>query len=390
MTRQRVYLDWNATAPLLPAAREALVEALAEYGNPSSIHAEGRRARAYVERARAQVGALVGASPAGVTFTSGGTEAANLILSPSVVTPGDRRPFDLLVVSAGEHACVLDGHRFAPEQVRIAPLTKEGVLDLAALAALLEQAAERRVMLALQAANNETGVVQPAREAAGLVHERGGFVVCDGVQGVGRLDCRLDTLEADALFLSAHKIGGPKGVGALVLRDGDVNIEAKHVRGGGQERNMRGGTENVAGIVGFGAAAAWTHAHGLTDAARLAPLRDEMERTLRAAAPELVVFGAGAPRLANTSAFALPGLSASTLLMALDLDGYAVSSGAACSSGKVRASHVLAAMGFASGLAEGAVRVSCGRETQAADLESFTDAFLAIAARMELRRRPAA
>lgn len=295
-----------------------------------------------------------------------------------------------LIVSAGEHACVLEGHRFDPAQVRVAPLTHDGVLDLGALAGLLEEAGERRVMLALQAANNETGVIQPVREAAGLVHARGGFVVCDAVQGAGRLDCRLETLDADALFMSAHKIGGPKGVGALVLRDPDANIETRHVRGGGQERGMRGGTENVAGIAGFGAAAAWALAHGLTDGARLAPLRDAMERRLVAAAPELTVFGAGATRLANTSAFAAPGLSASTLLMALDLDGFAVSSGSACSSGKVRSSHVLAAMGVAGGLAEGAVRVSCGSGTQAGDLESFADAFLAIAARMELRRRPAA
>lgn len=389
MRRERVYLDWNANAPLLPAARDAFVAAFDCLGNPSSVHQEGRRARALVEQARAEVAALVGGAPAGVTFTSGGTEAANLALTQGFI-PRDKRAPDLLVVSAGEHSCVLEGHRFAPDRVRIAPLDSQGRLDLGALELLLEAAGEARVMLALQAANNETGVVQPVREAAALVHARGGIVVCDIVQAAGRIACDFEALDADALFLSAHKIGGAKGVGALALRDPQANIETVQMRGGGQERGLRAGTENVAGIAAFGSAARQMRDQDGMEQTRLAALRDGLERRLAGALPDLVIFGAGATRLSNTTAFGLSGMAASTLLIALDLEGFAVSSGSACSSGKVKASHVLAAMGIAPELAQSAIRVSLGRDTRADEIEAFCDAYVRVAERIGDRRRSAA
>jgi cysteine desulfurase len=389
MARARVYLDWNATSPLLPAAREALLEALDAFGNASSVHADGRRARALIETARARVAALAGVAPGGVTFTSGGTEAANLALTPLLVRSGER-PLDLLFVGAGEHACVLEGHRFPAERVRTVPLGADGLVDLAALSQMLDGDGDARVMLALQAANNETGAIQPVREAASLVHARGGIVVCDAVQGAGRIDIRADTLDADAIILSAHKIGGAKGVGALALRAADTNIEMRMVRGGGQERNLRSGTENVAGIAAFGAAAEWAARECDGEALRLAALRDEMEQRLMRALPDLAIFSARAPRLANTSAFAAPGAPAATVLIGLDLEGFAVSSGSACSSGKVKASHVLAAMGVAPDIATGAVRVSLGRETGSADVIEFAEAFARVASRIAGRRKSAA
>ncbi len=389
MARSRVYLDWNATSPLLPAARDALVEALETFGNPSSIHAEGRRARAMVEGARAHVAALTGVAPAGVVFTSGGTEAANLALTPNLVPAGER-PCDLLFVGAGEHACVLDGHRFAARQVRVAPLNADGRLDLASLAAMLEAAGDARVMLALQAANNETGVIQPVREAAALVHARGGVVVCDAVQAAGRIDIRAQALDADAIILSAHKIGGPKGVGALALRASNTNIQVGMVRGGGQERNLRAGTENVGAIAAFGVAAESALRASDDEMRRLSALRDGMEERLKRVVPDLKVFSAAAPRLANTSAFAAVGAPAATVLMGLDLDGFAVSSGSACSSGKVKASHVLAAMGIAPDIASCAIRVSLGRDTTEAEIAAFADAFVRVASRISDRRKSAA
>jgi cysteine desulfurase len=389
MARARVYLDWNATSPLLPAARDALVECLDAFGNPSSVHAEGRRARALVEAGRSRVAALAGVAPGGVTFTSGGTEAANLALTPWLARAGEP-PCDLLFVGAGEHACVLEGHRFPADRVRIAPLRADGTLDLEALEAMLKSAGEARVMLALQAANNETGAIHPVRAAAELVHARGGMVVCDVVQAAGRVDCSAGALDADAIILSAHKIGGPKGVGALALRASDANIEMRLVRGGGQERNLRAGTENVAGIAAFGVAAEWALRERDEEMRRLATLRDEMEQRLMDALPDLTIFSRDAARLPNTSAFALSGAAAETMLIGLDLEGYAVSSGSACSSGKVKASHVLAAMGVAPDMAKCAIRVSFGRDTNAADISGFADVFVRVASRIAGRRKSAA
>jgi cysteine desulfurase len=369
---KRAYLDYNATAPLREQARAAMMAAFDVIGNPSSIHAEGRAARALVEDARREVAALAGVAPRGVVFTSGGTEAANLALTPHISAPGLKSPIGRLILSAGEHVCVLAGHRFAPEAAEIALLDGDGRLDLAALEARLEGAP---VLLALQGANNETGVMQPVAEAAALVHARGGLVVCDAVQLAGRTVFDAASLGADFLILSAHKFGGPKGAGALIAARPGLSIGAPLPRGGGQERGARAGTENVAGIAGFGAAARAAMADAASEAARLTVLRDRLEALVARAAPDAIVFGARAPRLPNTSCFAVPGVPAASLLMRLDLDGIAASSGSACSSGKVANSHVLAAMGVARELAAGAIRLSVGWASTDEDVERFGEAF---------------
>ncbi len=367
----RAYLDYNATAPMRPEARAAASAAMDHVGNPSSIHAEGRGARAIVEEARRAVAELVGVTPRGVLFTSGGTEAANLALTPAIA-PG--REMARLIVGAGEHPCVLQGHRFAPEAASTVPLGADGRVDLAALAALIDDA-EGPVVLALQGANNETGVLQPVAEAAALIHAKGGLVVCDAVQMAGRADLSPAALGADYLILSAHKFGGPKGAGALVAARGDLSIASPLLRGGGQERGGRAGTENVAAIAGFGAAARVAGAERPAESARLAELRDSLAAAVLESAPDATFFGASAPRLPNTLCFATPGVAAATLVIALDLAGVAVSAGSACSSGKVARSHVLEAMGVAPDLAGGAIRLSLGWASSEADVARFAAAF---------------
>jgi cysteine desulfurase len=385
MNRQpRTYLDFNATAPLRPSARLAMLAACELSGNASSIHAEGRAARQVVEAARDQVAGLLGVASGAVIFTAGGTEAMNLALTPHIAEPSVKAPVERLLIGASEHVCVLAGHRFGSDRVECVPVLADGRIDLAALERALDTHAGARIMLALQAANNETGVVQPVGEAAALVHARGGLVVCDAVQACGRIDCQ--ALNADMLAISAHKLGGPKGAGALALRSG-LQIEAPLIRGGGQESGLRAGTENVAAIAGFGAAALESRADA-AEVARLGALRAAAEAALLQMAPDAVIFGADVPRLANTSAFAIPGMSAEILLIALDLAGLAVSSGSACSSGKVRRSHVLDAMGVAPGLARGAVRLSFGYSSTMADVTRFAEALQDCLARA--RRRPAA
>jgi cysteine desulfurase len=381
----RVYLDYNATAPLRPEARAATLDALDCLGNPSSIHAEGREARAFVEEARRAVAGLAGASARSVVFVSSGTEAANLALTPAIRRQGAKAPLAHLILSAGEHPCVLLGHRFAPEATTIAPLAADGRVDLDALAKLVASGAGAP-MLALQGANNETGVLQPVAEAAALVHAAGGVLVCDAVQLPGRVDLAEATAGADFLILSAHKFGGPKGAGAVIATRADLAIGAPLLRGGGQERGQRAGTENVAAIAGFGAAARVAAAEALGEAARLSALRDRLAEHVLALAPDATIFGALAPRLPNTLAFAAPGVAAATLLIALDLAGVAASSGSACSSGKVTPSHVLAAMGVAPELATGAIRLSLGWASSEADVERFGEAFGQATAALRRRR----
>lgn len=373
MSLERIYLDYNATSPLLPAAREAMVAALDLIGNPSSIHAEGRMARRALETSRAAVAALMGVRVRDVVFTSGGTEAANLLLTPSLGDGG--LPIERLFVCAGEHACVLQGHRFGAAQVEVVPTTASGTIDLMALSAMVAAAGPARVMLAIQAANNETGVIQPVGEASAIVHASGGLVVCDAVQGAGRIDISPENLGADAIFLSAHKIGGPKGVAALAFANTRLHIGQALVRGGGQERGVRAGTENVAAIAGFGAAAEWALSQRETEMVRLSALRNALEAGIGAAFPDVVIFGRLTERLAQTSSFAVPGVPAETLLIALDLGGVAVSSGSACSSGKVQPSHVLAAMGVDLDLAKGALRVSFGWASCEKDVQVFCETF---------------
>lgn len=377
MTQARAYLDHNATTPLRPEARAAMVVGLDLLGNASSIHAEGRAARAKIEAARDEIATLLGTTAKNVIFTSGATEALNLALAPDLELRGQihgqAAPFDRLLIAGGEHACVLNGHRFPADAVDILPLTSDGVVDLTALSAALTRSG--RVLLALQAANNETGVIQPVAEAAARVHAAGGAVICDAAQATGRIACDFAALPADALAISAHKFGGPQGVGALCFAPGSYHIRSMMIRGGGQERGLRAGTENVAGIMGFVAAMQAAVRDMPRLSAQLAEWRDGLERKLATIVPEVVVFGAAAPRLPNTSNIAVPLIEAQVLLMSLDMEGVSVSSGSACSSGKVRRSHVLEAMGVSAALAEGALRISLGWNSGPQDLAQFEQAF---------------
>jgi cysteine desulfurase len=384
----RAYLDWNATAPLRPEARAALVAACELVGNPSSVHAEGRAARALIEEARRQVAALVGAEPRNVTFTSGGTEANLTALSPALEQGSDRAPRDRLLLSAIEHPSVRCGGRFPAAATEEVPVTGDGRIELAALEQRLAAVSRAggRPLVAIMLANNETGVIQPIREAAGLVHQSGGLLHVDAVQAVGKIPCAITEMGADFIAVSAHKLGGPKGVGALIRRDEGLHLADPLVRGGGQERAGRAGTENAAGIAAFGAAAVAAAAGLSHERARIAALRDRLEAGLRAISPDAAIFGAGVERLPNTTFFAVPGIKAETALIALDLDGVAVSSGSACSSGKVAASHVLAAMGVADELARGAIRVSLGFSTQDEEVKCFLDAWNKLVSALPKRR----
>ena len=386
MPKPRIYLDHNATSPLRPEAAEAMAAALRLPGNASSIHAEGRAARAVIEDARDKVAALAGAKAKNVVFTSSGTEAANLALTPQFGRAGAAPPSRLLL-AAIEHACVNLGHRFAAEEVVRLPCDSDGVVDMTALDAAL--AAGGPALLALQAANNETGVVQPVAAAAAWVRAAGGMTVCDAVQVLGKLPCDINRLDVDALFLSAHKFGGPKGVGALVLASDSLPRPTPQLRGGGQERGLRAGTENVAAIAGFGAAAAAAMAGIASEPTRQADLRDRLEASVRRAAPDVLVFGAATLRLPNTVCFSIPGVSAETLLIALDLAGIAASSGSACSSGKVAPSSVLAAMGVAPELARGALRLSAGWNTSAEEVDNFGERIAAVIQRLRQARAAA-
>ena len=354
------YLDHNATSPLRPAAFDAMVEALRAGGNPSSVHRAGRKARSLIDAARRQVAALVGALPAEVVFTSGGTEANNMALGGS----GRKR----VLVSAVEHDSVLK----AAPAAEIIPVDADGVVDLAALERMLA-ASNEPALVSVMFANNETGVLQPIADVVRLARKAGALVHCDAVQGAGKVPVDLHGLGVDYLSLSAHKLGGPTGVGALVVRTGAPFASDR--RGGGQESNRRAGTENVAGIAGFGAAADAARIQLAEGGLAVDGLRDRLEASLRAIAPEARVFGAGAKRLGNTSCISMPGVKAETQVMALDLAGVCVSAGAACSSGKVQRSPVLAAMGVEPAVADTAIRISCGWNTESDDIERLIAAW---------------
>ena len=358
------YLDYNATAPLRPEAREAMLAALGETGNASSVHGFGRRARGLIEAAREAVAALVSARPEQVVFTSGGTEANNMALRGA----GGR-----ILASAGEHDSVLRAGAAA-----CIALDAEGLVDLSGLERALAGGGKDPALVALMLANNETGVIQPVAAAARLAHARGARLHCDAVQAAGRIAIDFEALGAASLSLSAHKLGGPQGVGALVLAEGFE--PAPLLAGGGQERRRRAGTENVAAIAGFGAAAR-AALRELPRMPEIARLRDDLEARLRGLVPEAAIHGAGAPRLANTACFGVPGTSAETLVMALDLAGVAVGAGAACSSGKVAPSHVLRAMGLDEAAAGAAIRVSLGWASTAEDTARFLAAWRSCLAR---------
>jgi cysteine desulfurase len=366
----RVYLDWNATTPLRPEARDAMAAAWDLDGNPSSVHAEGRQARRLMEDARGLVAGAVGALPRHVVFTSGGTEANALALKPGL-RRGTSPSAERLVVSAIEHASVLAGGRFSPDAISAVGVTHSGVLDLAQLRTALD--GRPPALVSIMLANNETGAVQPVPEAAEIVHAAGGVLHVDAIQALGKIAFDMNTLNADLLTLSAHKIGGPKGVGAVVLTEGLQGFEPL-LRGGGQELGRRAGTENVAGIAGFGASVKAAMGALAADATRLEGLRNRLEEGLRRT-PGLIVFSADTRRLPNTSLITVPGLKAETAVIGFDLAGIAVSSGSACSSGKVQPSHVLEAMGFGPEIAQGAVRLSLGWSTSSADIDQCLEAW---------------
>jgi cysteine desulfurase len=362
-TGRETYLDWNATAPLRPEAAAAVSEALGSWGNPSSVHCRGRVARRIIERAREDIAVLLGGvDPRGVVFVSGGTEANNLALLGT-----DR---ERVLVSAVEH----DSVRQVLPTAETVPVDRDGVVALDALDRLLA-ADPRPALVSVMFANNETGVIQPVGEIASLARHHGALFHCDAVQAAGRLALDAGAIGADFISLSAHKLGGPPGVGALVVI-GDLDL-ASLLRGGGQERGRRAGTENLPGIAGFAAAAREAVAD-IAEYDRVRALRAELEAEIAVAAPEAVIYGTGVLRLPNTSTIAMPGVAAETQVIALDLDGVRVSAGAACSSGKVGPSHVLTAMGVEPTLAASTIRVSLGWSSSEADIGHFLDAWTAL------------
>jgi cysteine desulfurase len=368
MNARIAYCDYNATAPVRPGAEEALARALKTGGNPSSVHAAGRAAKATLESARETVGRALGARARDVVFTSGATEALHLAIDAARDSYGD------LIVSEIEHDALWEATRDFDE---MAPLrvTADGVVDLAHLDELLEVA--KRPLVAVMLANNETGVIQPIAKVAARVRQAGGLLLVDASQAAGRIAVDIAALDATYLVVSSHKMGGPPGAGALVLASGAPFASTR--RGGGQEQGRRPGTENVPAVAGFSAAFA---VDIIAESVRSAGLRDRFEEQLRRRHADAVVFGSVAHRLPNTSLFALPGAPAELALIALDLEGVALSSGAACSSGKVKSSRVLAAMGVAPALAKSALRASFGWASSEDDVDRLLAALDKVRARL--------
>ena len=365
-----VYLDHNATTPVDPRVLDAMLPYLREqYGNASSRHEYGRAARRAIDEAREQVAAAVGAHPTEVVFTSGGTEANNLFIKGVAACMKPAR----LAVSAIEHPCVL---RPAAQLARQGWMVDEIPVDgdgRVMLPAFAELTTRRPALVSVMMANNETGVLQPVSELAAAARQVGAWLHSDAVQALGKIEVDFRRLGVHALTISAHKIGGPKGAGALIV---DKRVElAPLLAGGGHERGLRSGTENVAAIVGFGRACELVAAQRVDTAVRLAGLRDMLEQRLLVQGAR--IFGVGSERVANTTYFAFAGIDGETLVGKLDRKGYAVASGSACSSANPEPSHVLSAMGVAPEIARGAVRVSLGRGTSQDDVENFAVALAA-------------
>ncbi len=381
MPEPRLYFDHNAGRPILAAALEAAVAAARAGGNASSVHAEGRDARRRVETAREAVGRLIGVAPDRVIFTSGATEANVTALSPRLTLGREEIVLGRLLVAAVEHPSVLAGGRFPPDRVERLPVDGDGILRLDVLAERLAalRAAGERAMVAVQLANSETGVIQPVEAVARMVRAAGGITHCDAVQAAGRLRLDDPALDVDMLALSAHKIGGLPGTGALILRHPDVLPTP--LLGGSQEQNRRGGTHATPGIAAFGVAADGARAD-LREIAYVRDRRDWLEAALHPISPGMTVFGSAAPRLANTSMVAMPGVSAETAVIAFDLEGVAVSAGSACSSGKVGPSHVAEAMGLPADLVRSGIRLSIGAETTRADVERFVGIWARVMGRL--------
>jgi cysteine desulfurase len=383
-----IYCDHNATAPLRPACRDAMAHALTVTGNPSSVHARGRAARALVEDARDRVAKLVKAKADQVIFTSGATEANNLALWGAVEGAIDQSEMDKsaritrLFVSAIEHSSVLKtaeavAERVAGIRLEYLPVTADGVLDLEALRVALREG-KGRALVAVMAANNETGVIQPVAEISRLCREAGALLLVDAVTAAGKID--LDAGLCDYLTLSAHKLGGPQGVGALVA--GTDAPLMPQITGGGQQKGLRAGTENLSGIAGFGAAVQAVLADQ-NETARVTTIRDHFEAALRTVLPDAVIFGSAVSRLGNTSNVALPGLAAENIVIALDLDGVMVSSGSSCSSGKIAPSHVLSAMGVTDC---SSIRVSFGWDSTIEDADAVVASLAKLVARVRARK----
>jgi cysteine desulfurase len=384
------YCDHNATTPLRPPCRDAMTRALAITGNPSSVHAHGRAARAIVEEARAWVAKLAAAEPDQIIFTSGATEANALALWGAVEGAIDQSGTEKspritrLFVSAIEHSSVLKtaealAERVAGVRLETLPVTSDGVLDLEALCVALREG-KGRPLVAVMAANNETGVVQPIADVSRLCRDAGALLLVDAVTAAGKSE--IDAGLCDYLTLSAHKLGGPQGVGALVVRDGAPL--SPQLTGGGQQKGLRAGTENVSGIAGFGAAAKAVLAE-MDERTCVKSLRDHFENLLQAALPETVIFGVHTARLGNTSNIAVPDLTSQNTVIALDLDGVMVSSGSSCSSGKIAPSHVLSAMGVADDLAGSSIRVSFGWNSTEEDADAVVASLVKLQARIRAR-----
>lgn len=367
-----VYLDYNASGLVRPEVQSVMAQVLADGGNPNAVHAFGRRARARTETARAQVAGLVGADPTAVIFSSGGTES-NAQAIASALAAGCER----LIVGATEHPCVAEAATVSGAPVEVLPVDGEGVADLVWLAEALQRPG--RAVVALHHANNESGVIQPVAEAAALVRAAGGWLHVDAIQSAGKIPVDMRALDADSLTLSGHKLGGPQGVGALVLKAGREAVRILH--GAGQERGLRAGTENTPGIAGFGAAADCA-ARDLETAMAHAGWRDAAEARVRAEGA--VIVGGASPRLPNTLFMASPGWDSPQQLITLDLAGVMVSAGSACSSGKTRPSKTMLAMGLAP-IATHAIRVSGGWGTTEADWLRFADAWIAAHAKRQAR-----
>lgn len=384
MARQAVYLDHNASAPLLPAARDALLAALEFAGNPSSVHGHGRALRGLVDKARAQVAELAGAEREQVVFTSSATEA----ITQAITAGASGLGVDAIVVSAGEHAAVLKAADATGLPVKRVGLDADGRIRLEEIARAVAEAhaAGLRLLVAVHLVNNETGVIQPVDEIEVLVGPTPHYLFVDAVQGFGKLALDFAARAPDMMAVSAHKIGGPVGVGALLMKNHISNVRL--IPGGGQESGRRGGTEPAALIAAFGAAA--TSFPSAYYEAATPELVAVIENGMRSAAPDLVIFGEHTERIGNTSNFAVPGLGNAVAMMGLDLGGLSVSSGSACSSGKVGASHVLAAMGIAPALGEGALRVSFGWSSTRGDAEAFLKGFSEIVTRHRARHGAAA
>lgn len=367
MTKTPIYCDYNAGAPIRAEAAVAMARAMAQAGNASSVHSFGRRARAQIDDAREKIAAGVGASAENVVFTSGASEALQLVMTSAGAAS--------LIISAVEHDAVFEHATRALKANRVVPVDVNGIIELDALARLIADA-PKPALVAVQLANNETGVVQPIARVAALCREHGALLLVDAAQAFGRIPVDIADCDATYLVVSSHKLGGPTGVGALILAPGAPFVTTRF--GGGQERGRRPGTENAGAIVGFGVAVEWALRDLVEEAARVAALRDRFEAGLPA---DAVVFGADAKRLPNTSNFALSGIAAETAVIAMDLEGVAISSGAACSSGKVRSSRVLEAMGVGAVLAKAALRVSFGHESIESDVDETLHALGKVAAR---------